>query len=356
MEIDNQTTVITNVIQMFFVALFDAKGYKIPSSDLEWAKELLHYLVFGIIDFVNDNDNVDMIFVKCMNYIQNVSSCSMDKDAMQEIYENFSGVKIYYDVTRLQSLKDFDLEYFKKNIINNVPDNSISTFNSYEKLLFNGYLRMKILSMKQNKHVISNEDINSLKQQTIKQFECIINDSKRAGTYELPHNLGSIILGYESSDKKAVVDFVHKYRTYMLDLIIEGVTSRDIYNWWNQPDVSRRLVYFDDAAFALTFFLSIQGNDIENKQENTNDDQFKKNLSQYRRNNPSFKAFEYADSSIKDLDFLNVDDLPLPYELKERVLTFHEKRRLGGGLRDEEFINFTSYNAFIRSKIRDGDI
>jgi hypothetical protein len=117
MKIENQTAVIIKVTQFFFVALFDAKGLKIPSRDIEWANELLNYLIFEIIDFIDENDNEDMIFVKCMSYIQRKSDCMMSKDTLQEIYDNYKGIKIIYDITKLKSLKNLNIEYFKNNLI-----------------------------------------------------------------------------------------------------------------------------------------------------------------------------------------------------------------------------------------------
>jgi hypothetical protein len=199
---------------------------------------------------------------------------------------------------------------------------------------------------------MSNEDIDRLKQQTFDKFKIIISNSKKAGTYNFPHNLGLIILGYASTDNNTVANFVNRYKSYMLNLLVEGVSNQDILVWWNQPDVSRRLVYFDDAEYALSYFSSFEVDKDKNKTQSTVYDQLKRGRAEFLRLNPIFKAFEYEHSFLKEFDFQTPEDFPLPYELKERVLKYHEKIQLYGGLYIEDIMKFTSYNAFIRSLIR----
>jgi hypothetical protein len=170
-----------------------------------------------------------------------------------------------------------------------------------------------------------------------KTFRDILKDAERKsaeeGTSELPTNFGDILLKEEGVDEK-VTSMLEKKRR-------EGVRNDDIRWWWNMHDIERRMmVAFDDV-------MKITAYKVLTEDEGLNADDAK------RRIRSSFPIFGDSD----DTRYTSGENRPLPFELKDRINIYVEKRKETDPKDLEKEIQASSsLNAFIRDKIKVGEI
>jgi len=158
--------------------------------------------------------------------------------------------------------------------------------------------------------------------------------SKNKGTCNLPRNYGDLLLEQEKVNKD--------YKILLEKARNGGASDDDIREWWDSNDLERQVA----RGFSTQF--NAMGWIIE-RDKGLNDEQAGINL---RKAMPVY-------GNPDDLSILKGDDRPLPYELLfridrylKRVLMTDDKKI--GYLNKKEL--FSSFNAFIRNEIREGNI
>ena len=123
----------------------------------------------------------------------------------------------------------------------------------------------------------------------------------------------------------------------------EGVTDKDVLEWWNLLDVERQLMLYDDDSFRVAAWLERQdaGETIEQAWRSI------------------WKAYPIF-GVCTDAPVFPDDDtsVPLPQELKIRVMRWQEDVQRRGNVQEmkAESENFTTMNGYIRHLIRQGKI
>jgi hypothetical protein len=149
------------------------------------------------------------------------------------------------------------------------------------------------------------------------------------GTADLPEDFGDRVIEAARMGEPKSQRIVAKARR-------EGATDDDIKEWWNLPDLSRRMVLWSENIFRYSVFLHAKNDD---------------GLSAEDAAARVHKMFPiYGDP--EDTSKLPSDNRPLPDELRGRVDSF--KQLHGAEYIADQTKNFSSYNAFVRSAIRNG--
>lgn len=158
-------------------------------------------------------------------------------------------------------------------------------------------------------------------------------DSEKEGTAHLPTNFGDILLEEESTDER-IKSMLAKLRT-------EGVRDEDIRWWWNMHDLERRMMQQVDLLDRYSLFLKLKEEDGLNEGEAA------------KRVGKSFPIF----GDPEDTTLTAGQDRPLPYELKDRINIYVEKRGQSGKKRfKKEIEESSSFNSLIRKKIKKGHL
>ena len=170
-----------------------------------------------------------------------------------------------------------------------------------------------------------------------------IEESKKLGTYYLPNNFGDIILGESKAENEKIEKVAQIFRRKLEYKRQEGVRDNDIKWWWNLHDVERKMLDQVDIfhRVALLIFLSEQGLSGEER------------ISEMRKAHPIYGEATLADNIPEG------DDRPLLFELKDRINIFINKCSMNSETAEKlrlELENFSSFNAFIRNKIRQDEI
>ncbi len=122
-----------------------------------------------------------------------------------------------------------------------------------------------------------------------------------------------------------------------------GMTDDDFLEWWDTPDVERRLMMIDDACSRTALFLS-------RMDEGLTSEQAAKEV---------WKAFPMF-GDCRDGPVLVDDDgsVPLPWELKFRIIRWLERMQVEGRLQElrPESGGFTTMNGYVRHLIGKGEI
>jgi hypothetical protein len=152
---------------------------------------------------------------------------------------------------------------------------------------------------------------------------------KAGGTAHLPPDFGDRLIEAARTGEpksKRIVEKAHG----------EGASEDDIREWWNLPDISRRMVLWSEDLFRYTVFLHARNDD---------------GLSAEDAAARVHKMFPiYGDP--EDASKLSGDNRPLPHEIRGRVDSY--KQTYGAEYIAEQVRNFTSYNAFVRHAIAKG--
>lgn len=159
-----------------------------------------------------------------------------------------------------------------------------------------------------------------------------IKESKQEGTYNLPINIGYKLLEKEKTDEKTKQSFKVKRE--------DGVTSEDILWWWGLNDIERRIMVAIDDVNKLSSFSQLREDGYD----------------QNEAGKLVRKSFVIC-GDPNDEEHAKGEDRPLPYELKDRINIYIEKR--GKDNLDKfkkEVEEYSSFNAFLRKKIKDKEI
>lgn len=169
-----------------------------------------------------------------------------------------------------------------------------------------------------------------------------IEQSKKEGTYDFPQNLGDIILGEADTDNLTIKKVAEDIRQKLPRKKEEGVRDKDVRWWWNLNDVERRMMLAQDLAAKSTGMLAALEKGIATSPDEA--------IAIVIKIHP-----EYGNPD--DTTHSSGDDRPLPYELKDRVNIYIQKR--AGKNSDEykrEMELSSSFNALIRKEIRNGNL
>lgn len=173
--------------------------------------------------------------------------------------------------------------------------------------------------------------------QAKKQARCMLKEAKEEseneGTINLPQNFGDILLEKELTDEKT--------KSMLAKLRSDGVRDEDIRWWWNMHDLERRMMQHADFISRFTLFLKLREEDGLNEEEAA------------KRVGKSFPIFGDPD----DITLSTGEDRPLPYELKDRINIYVEKRSQTDPKQFKREIELSSsFNALVRKEIEKGNI
>jgi len=173
-----------------------------------------------------------------------------------------------------------------------------------------------------------------------------IESSKKQGTYDLPPNMGDIILGKANpkdikSEKMA--GYIQKYLPAKRK---DGVKDEDIIWCWNLYDVERSIILAVDEFHRMALFISVLKETGSEKEAGN----------QVWKHHPSYTAGDPKNEKLF-IEGHTGEDLPLPIELKDRVNRYIKKRAEGDPEEiKQELKKFSTFNAFIRKEIKAGNI
>jgi len=214
---------------------------------------------------------------------------------------------------------------------------NFSKYNDIEKAMLDMYSQM--LSMRG----ISSSEAKKLTEDMLDQA---IEESKKDGTYNLPQNLGDIIFGDAETDNptiKKVAESIHQKLPQKRE---EGVRDEDVRWWWNLNDIERRMMLKQDEIARMALFINELQNSTESSKEKASD----KAAEKVRKFHPVY-------GNPDDTTHAKDEDRPLPYELKDRINIYIEKRAKGGSEKYKtEIEQSTTFNALIRKEIRAGKV
>jgi hypothetical protein len=182
-------------------------------------------------------------------------------------------------------------------------------------------------------------------------IEIAIQDSENEGSNNLPSNLGDIILSdSEASDPKikALVENVRKRIPAKKEA---GVTDDDIRWIWNLDDIERRMMEKFSDLVQMALYMKTKSENSHLGEEEAS----KKAVQAIRKYHPIY-GDPNNDSFSQDTE-IGEDNLPLPYELRNRINKYVETRNLEDNDKFKNEIEASSsFNALIRREIQNGSV
>ncbi len=208
-------------------------------------------------------------------------------------------------------------------------------FSSYTKIerdLLEQYTSMMSMTM-----ACSHSDANRMAEDMLKQAT---KESKKEGTYHLPRQFGDIILAGAGTSDSVANTLAEAIRQNIPRKKAEGVRDEDIRWWWNLNDIERRMmVKVDDMTRTALFMQKLDSGKTPADA-----------AAKVRKFHPM-----YGDPD--DTSNTTGDDRPLPYELKDRVNVYIEKKMTFDPEKSKARIEQAStFNALVREEIRAGNI
>jgi len=168
-------------------------------------------------------------------------------------------------------------------------------------------------------------------------FRDIIQEAKeeslKEDTSELPQNVGDFLLEKEFSDEK-IRSILAKKRN-------EGVRDKDIRWWFNMHDLERRILLKVDDVSKRSLFTKLR------EQDGLSEDEAAKGM---RKGYPLF-------GDPDDTSHATGEDRPLPYEVKNRINIFVQKRLQKDPEKFKKEIEESStFNALVREEVKKGNL
>ncbi len=255
----------------------------------------------------------------------------------------------------LQSSKDYNSLFLSKNILSDIstistpPTVSINIVDINKEEEISSYIANQSFIMKQSQQNELEKELEKFyvpmlqktmecgSEEAIKFFNDILNRakeiSKEGNTANLPINYGDIILKEEMTNKKIKLGLDRKRA--------EGVTNEDIKWWWNRFDLERSMMLAIDEITKIATVYALIGKNGFNEEEAWN------KIPKYC---PIFgDPYDSSDSN-------NKHD-PLPFELKNRINVYIEKRNSTNPKQfTKEIDGSPSYNHLLRSEIKNKQI
>jgi hypothetical protein len=157
-------------------------------------------------------------------------------------------------------------------------------------------------------------------------------DSQKEGGANLPNNFGDLLLEKEPNDEKI--------KRIMAKKRAEGVRDEDIKWWWNMHELERRMMSKVDELAAFAMFLESRERGEE------------ENIAALR-----VRKYHPFYGEPDDTSHASGNDRPLPYELKDRINIYIQKRAITDPKEYKGAIEkSSSFNSLIRSEIKNGNI
>ena len=195
---------------------------------------------------------------------------------------------------------------------------------------FNKYNEMEKRILEHYSKFFSDMGLPDAERMTKDFLDKAIEDSKKAGRYDLK-NIGDTLLEKEKSSGQANPNFESKRK--------EGVRDGDIKWWFNLNDIERLMMLKVDEFHRLALF-------IKEKEEGKTDDEADAVV---RKHHPIY-------GDLNDETHGSGDNRPLPLELKDRINIYIEKQGISNAEFKKKIDSFTTLNALIRKEIRDENI
>jgi hypothetical protein len=205
-------------------------------------------------------------------------------------------------------------------------------YNKKEKALLNDC--SQIMSMMFG---ISSADAKKIAEDTLDRA---IEASKKEGTYYLPENFGDIILGDAGSDNPTIKKIAESIRHKLPMIKKEGVREEDVRWWWNLNDIERHMMLKEDENAREALFIDrLKKDDLPDKAAE------------------KVRKFHLMYGDPDDTSLTTDDDRPLPYELKDRINNYIQKRIDDNSEKYKNDIEQSStFNALIRKEIKAGNL
>ena len=165
-----------------------------------------------------------------------------------------------------------------------------------------------------------------------RRVKAAIAESKKEGTYGIGPLGASMLRKYRTDP-----EMKREYEGMTKD----GVTDNDILEWWDLPDVERRLMVIDDDHFRIATML----------------ERIDAGFSPHEACRLVWRSFPMFGICTKPPTFGDDEaSVLLPEELKLRVLRWQERMQSEGRFDelDAESKGFTTMNGYIRSLARQG--
>lgn len=157
-------------------------------------------------------------------------------------------------------------------------------------------------------------------------------ESLKEGTSKFPQNFGDILLEKESTNPH--------FKSMLAKKRNQDVRDEDIKWWWNMHDLERRMMIEVDNLSGFALFLKL-------KEDGLNEDEAGKRV---KKSRPIF-----GDPS--DTSTSTGEDRPLPFELKDRINIYIQKRsQTDPEILKNEIAESSSFNALIRKQIKNGKV
>jgi len=188
---------------------------------------------------------------------------------------------------------------------------------------------------------ISGTPMSEAKKITENMLNQAIEESKKSGSYNLPPNFGNLILGEKKIDDPVIQKIAQTIGEKLPKKKAEGVKDKDIRWWWNLNDIERRVMLKQDDINKM--YLA----ECYTREEKLTPE---KAVQKVRKFHPM-----YGDPD--DVTHTTGDDRPLPYELKDRINIYIQKRYANDKEKyGKDIDGSSSFNALIRKEIRAGKI
>lgn len=157
-------------------------------------------------------------------------------------------------------------------------------------------------------------------------------ESLKEGTSKFPQNFGDILLEKESTNPH--------FKSMLTKKRSEGVRDEDIRWWWNMHDLERRMMIEDDNWSGFALFLKL-------KEDGLSEEEAGKRV---KKSRPIF-------GNPDDTSTSTGEDRPLPFEFKDRMNIYIQKRSQTDIEKlKNEIAESSSFNALIRKEIRKGAV
>ena len=205
------------------------------------------------------------------------------------------------------------------------------------------FLKILKISTDMEKHIedryvsMFQEIVGMSPSQAKSAFRDIIQEAKEESLKEdspdLPENVGDFLLEKKSSDEK-IRSILAKKRN-------EGIRDQDIRWWFNMHDLERRILLKVDDVSMRSLFTKLR------EQGGLSENEAAKGI---RKGYPVF-------GDPDDTSHSTGEDRPLPYELKNRINIFVQKRLQKDPEKFKKQIEESStFNALVREEVKKGNI
>lgn len=198
--------------------------------------------------------------------------------------------------------------------------------------LFNNYNALEEQLLEHYSQFLTEMGLPDAKKTAKQVIDQAIEESKKDGTYNILPNFGDILLQREKTDDNTRSKLEKKRK--------EGVRDEDIRWWWNLNDIERRVMLKVNEFHQLTLF-------VKSLEDGLSEDDALNRVSKYHP--------LYGDPA--DTSQTTSEDRPIPFELKNRVDIYINKRFATDNEKYKKEIEASStFNAFLRKEIKAGNL